>query len=57
MAKLSSNMAEKLKNMSRKLQEENSANGIRGVADQIKRQAQSHKKQISGEGKASGRKD
>lgn len=57
MAKLSSNMAEKLKNMSRKLQEENSANGVRGVADQIKRQAQSHKKQISGEGKASGRKD
>lgn len=59
MAKLSSSMADKLKNMARNLKEDEPATGLKGIADKIKRQSQSqsNKKQISSDGKASGRKD
>ena len=59
MAKLSSGMADKLKNMARNLKEDEPATGLKGVADKIKRQtqSQSNKKQVSSDGKVSGRKD
>lgn len=56
MAKLSSNMTEKLKNMARGLKEETPSTGIKGVADRIKQQSQAHKKQSTDGDKLSGRK-
>ncbi|MCR5834431.1 MAG: hypothetical protein K6G55_07285 [Selenomonadaceae bacterium] len=55
MGKLSSSMAEKLKNMARGLQDEDNSDGIRGVAKKIK-QSQSGRKNVS-DRKESGRKD
>ena len=59
MAKLNSNMADKLKNMARKLQEDDTATGVKGVANKIAQQtkSQSHIKQVSSDAKLSGRKD
>ena len=57
MAKLSGGMADKLKNMARNLQEEESSTGIKKVAETIKRQNQANKKENLSDGKVSGRKN
>lgn len=57
MAKLSGGMADKLKNMARNLQEEESSTGIKKVAETIKRQNQTNKKENLNDGKVSGRKN
>ena len=57
MAKLSGGMADKLKNMARNLQEEESSTGIKKVAEKIKRQTQANKKENLSDGKVSGRKN
>ena len=57
MAKISSDMAGKLKNMARGLKEEEDSKGsIRKIGDKI-RSSSDHKKDTSDGGKASGRKN
>lgn len=57
MAKLSSNMADKLKNMARGLKEDTPATGVKVVANKIKQQSQAHKKRTTDGDKLSGRKN
>lgn len=58
MAKISSNMAEKLKNMARNLKDEEGSKGtIKKLGDSIKRQSEGHKKEVTDGGKVSGRRN
>ena len=58
MAKLSSNMTDKLKDMARRAANEERipSPGFKGVAEKIKQQSQAHKKTSIGSDKLSGRK-
>ena len=58
MAKISSGMAGKLKNMARNLKEEEESKGtIKKLGDAIKRQNEGHKKESTDGEKVSGRKN
>ena len=56
MAKLSSGMADKLKNLARDLKDEDKPGGVKKLGDKVKN-AEARRKQAVGDGKVSGRKD